>query len=86
MSRCIARESESVTSAVGLASTTAAPNRSEKGSEGTGQAPPEPEKEAEGTDEVSDVQAGKDDSHKQAGEQCATAQNSIQNLLLQLQC
>ena len=67
-----ARESES-----GFASAAAAaPSRSEKELTESGQASPEPEKEPEGTDEVSDVQAGKDDSHKQAGEQCATAQNS----------
>ena len=73
----IARESESVTSSVGLASAAAAaPSRSEKESTESGQAPPEPEKEPEGTDEVSDVHAGKDDSHNQAGEQCAAAQNS----------
>ena len=48
----VARESESGTSSVGLASTTtAAPSQSEKKSTEIGQAPPEPEKEPEGTDE-----------------------------------
>ena len=66
-----------MTSSVGLTSAAAtAPSQSEKEPAETGQFPPEPEKEPEGTDEVSDAQAGKDDSHKQAGKQCATAQTS----------
>ena len=80
----IARESESTTSSVGVGSAaTAAPSHSEKESTEHGTAPPEPEKEPEGTDEISNVQASKDESHNQADDQGARAQDSS-NLLPQL--
>ena len=72
----IAKESESVTSSVEVASAAlAATSQNDKEPE-YGQAPPEPDKEPEGTEDVSRVQTAKDDSHKQADGQRATTQSA----------
>ena len=66
-----------MTSSVGIASAApAAASQDEKEPIESGQAPPEPEKEPEGTEDISKVQTAKDDSRKQADDQCATAQST----------
>ena len=73
----IAKEMESTDSSVGATgAAAAAPNQSEKEAIEAGPAPSETNEETETTDEEPSSQAGKDDSHKQAGDQGATAPDS----------